>query len=69
MNKQTLAVRMKDKGFDSNLTNRLLYVLEQCEAGIYTTVSLEEEKQTILMEAKEMLNSISPLPDPINPSL
>lgn len=69
MNKQTLIVKMKDKGFDSSLTNRLLYVLEQCEAGIYTTVTLEEEKQTILTEAKEMLNSISRLRDPINPSL
>lgn len=63
MNKQSLAVKMKEKGFDRSLTERLQHVLGQCEAGVFTTASLEEEKQTILNEAKEILKSISSSPE------
>ena len=61
MNKQALAAKMNVTGFDSNVTDRLFRVLQQCEAGMFTNASLEEDKQSILSETKELLGAIHPL--------
>ena len=61
INKQVLAAKMNLAGCSSNITERLFLVLEQCEAGIFTTACLEEDKQNILSETKELLEEIQPL--------
>ena len=57
LNKRSLVVKA---GISSDTTERLFHVLEQCEAGMFTNVSLEQDKQSILSETKEVLEIIQP---------
>ena len=60
LNKRSLVVKMNTAGISSDTTERLFHVLEQCEAGMFTNVSLEQDKQSILSETKEVLEIIQP---------
>ena len=60
LNKRSLVVKMNTAGISSDTTERLIHVLEQCEAGMFTNVSLEQDKQSILSETKEVLEIIQP---------
>ena len=59
-NKQALAVKMNTAGIGSEIINRLFQVLEQCEAGMFTTANLEQDKQGLLTETKKILETIYP---------
>jgi hypothetical protein len=60
MNKQMLVAKMNVAGIDSNITGRLFNVLEQCEGGMFTNASLEQDKQSVLSETKKILEVIHP---------
>lgn len=61
MNKQSLAVKMKQAGLDDPATEKLFKVLEECETGMFTNANLRNDRQHILSEAKEVLEKINSL--------
>ncbi|HEV7781586.1 MAG TPA: BatD family protein [Chitinophagaceae bacterium] len=59
MSKQLLIVKMNDAGIAADITRQLSGVLEQCEAGMFTTASLEHDKQELVSLVKQLLDTIS----------
>lgn len=58
MNKQLVNEKMRIAGIDNETANQLLSVLSQCEAGIFTTAVLDEDKDTLLESAKQVMEKI-----------
>jgi BatD DUF11 like domain len=61
MSKQVLAAKMKEAAISSDIAENLFQVLEQCEAGMFTTASLSDDKKSILLQTKEVLEKMNPL--------
>ncbi len=58
LNKRSLVVIMNTAGISNDITEQLFQVLEQCETGMFTNASLEQDKQIILSETKKLLEAI-----------
>ena len=59
MSKQILSARMSEVHINGNIIERLFKIIEQCETGMFTNASLTDDKKSILVQAKEVLESIS----------
>jgi BatD DUF11 like domain len=59
MNKQWAQLAMQDAGIDAVTIQQLLDMLMQCEAGIFTNARLEDDKQALWQQSKEMLEKIA----------
>ncbi len=60
MSKQVLVAKMNEASISRDITENLFQVLEQCEAGMFTTANLSDDKQSILLQAKEVLEKMNP---------
>jgi hypothetical protein len=58
MSKQALALKMKNAGIDPVKTEQLLQVLDECEAGMFTTALLEHDKTALLSTVNELVSAI-----------
>lgn len=58
MNKQFAAGKMKLAGVDDELSIRFFAMLSQCEQGLYTGAALEEEKEALVKQAKEIMRKM-----------
>lgn len=55
MNKQELAVKMNTAGLDDITKTAVMNILTYCEAGLYTTADLQEDKAMLLGSAVAVL--------------
>ena len=72
MNKLTIAVKLRQAGNDEVSINELLQALNQCEAGMFTNVVFEEDREALLVKVRNDISqnqSINPYPISINPNL
>ncbi len=58
MSKQTLIQKMKAAGVGQDTIKQVFDILEQCEAGMFTTASLEHDKESLVSFAKQLLGTI-----------
>ena len=58
MSKQALAHKMASAGIDHDSIKQLFDVLRECEAGMFTTASLEHDKEALVAFAKQLLDRI-----------
>jgi BatD DUF11 like domain len=58
MNKQLLKEKMRVAGVDVETSNQLFQLLSNCEAEIFAGVSLSQDKELVLQQAKEILQQI-----------
>lgn len=58
LGKQELAGKMKAVGISEVLINSLLWVLEHCEKGRYTNVSLGEDREELLEGTRSLIGEI-----------
>ncbi len=58
MSKQSLAVKMSEAGIGTDMSRQLFEVLDQCEAGMFTTANLEHDKQDLFSFVKQLLSTI-----------
>ena len=49
---------MKEAGIDSNVSGNLFQLLEDCETGMFTNASLLHDKQSMLVETKDILEKV-----------
>jgi hypothetical protein len=59
INKKTLFSKLKRKGIDEAVVSGLQKILTECEAGMFTTAALDTNKDDMLKEVKEILESIN----------
>lgn len=59
MSKQVLADKMKESDIESSITEKLFLVLKRCETGMFTAASLQDDKHSMLLQAKEILEKIN----------
>ena len=58
MNKQALATKMRVAGNGEDHINRLFELLAYCEAGMFTNIILEIDREVFLQELKVELDSL-----------
>lgn len=58
MNKQLLEGKMIASGVGVETSNRLFQLLSNCEAEIFTGISLSQDKELVLQQAKDILQEI-----------
>jgi hypothetical protein len=56
--KEGLSYQMKAKGISENLSEQLQSILVQCERGIFTNASLENDKEKLVEETREVFEAI-----------
>lgn len=56
--KENLFARMKESGLDQLLIEKTAAVLQQCETGMYTNVSITEDRQLLFDNTKRLLEQI-----------
>lgn len=61
MNKQQLAAKMNGAGADTELSENLFQILEECEARMFTNASLLHNRQSMLATTKQILENIRPI--------
>jgi BatD DUF11 like domain len=61
MNKENLVVRLQQKNIPENLINKLRAILTECETGMFINASLVTDKNGLLQQTKDILESIDPL--------
>ncbi|MEI2740612.1 MAG: BatD family protein [Chitinophagaceae bacterium] len=61
MNKQQLAAKMNGAGADTELSENLFQILEECEARMFTNASLLYNRQSMLATTKQILENIRPI--------
>jgi hypothetical protein len=59
MSKVIVNEKMNAAGVPVATKEQLLEILSKCEAGMFTSVNLEEDKAALLQQAKEILESIA----------
>jgi uncharacterized integral membrane protein len=59
MNKENLLAKIKAGSADTVIAVKIQNILEQCEEGIFTGASLGTDKNNLLMETKEVLETFS----------
>ncbi len=57
VNKSQLINQAQQKGIPEDITDKLERIFSECEAGQFTNASLEEERQSLLMIAKEIITT------------
>lgn len=58
MNKETLAVKLEEAGIESDISGKLLLLLKECEAAMFTTASLINDRHSMLSETKKVFEDI-----------
>jgi len=58
MNKKLLVEKMDQAQLPPGLANRLLRILEECEAGMYTGARLLHDRKSMLDDIKEVFGKI-----------
>ena len=58
MKKQTLVDKMREVNSKKSVADNLMQVLEQCETGMFTNASLSDDRNRLLMQAKEVMENI-----------
>jgi hypothetical protein len=58
LNKQELAEKINSRLNERDSSVTLLSILSTCEAGIYTSASLDEDRESLLQETGELLKKI-----------
>ncbi|HEV8285401.1 MAG TPA: BatD family protein [Chitinophagaceae bacterium] len=58
MNKNVLQTVLITKGIESNLVERLIDIIRQCEAGIYTKAEINLDKMKLFQNAQQILTTI-----------
>ena len=58
INKENLFARMKESGLDRSLVDETATLLQQCETGMFTNVSITEDRQLIFNNTKRLLGEI-----------
>lgn len=61
ISKQVLASKMQEAGIKDETTENLFQLLGECETGMFTNASLSHDKQSMLSEAKNLLEKINAL--------
>ncbi len=68
MKKQTLADKMREANIKKSVADSLLQVLEQCETGMFTNTNLSDDRNSLLLQVKEVLENMH-FPESQNASL
>ena len=68
MKKQILADKMREANIKMSVADSLLQVLEQCETGMFTTTNLSGDRNSLLLQVKEVMENIN-FPENQNASL
>lgn len=55
LNKAALYSKLAEKEISPEMTNTINYLLTECEANLYTTASLESNKEQLLADARKVL--------------
>lgn len=55
LNKAALYSKLAEKQISPEMTNTINYLLTECEANLYTTASLESNKEQLLADARKVL--------------
>ncbi|HRG80932.1 MAG TPA: BatD family protein [Chitinophagaceae bacterium] len=58
LNKQELAQNINNRLHETDSSVKLLSILSTCEAGIYTSASLEEDRESLMQETGDLLKKI-----------
>lgn len=58
MNKENLFARMKESGLDRSLIDETATLLQQCETGMFTNVSITEDRELFFKNTKRLLGEI-----------
>ena len=58
MNKTAITSIFTGKGIEPALADELIKILHQCEAGVYTTASIQTDKTELLNRAKKLLEEM-----------
>ena len=58
MNKENLFARMKESGLDRSLKDETATLLQQCETGMFTNVSITEDRELFFKNTKRLLGEI-----------
>jgi hypothetical protein len=61
LNKQELAEKINNRLNEGDSSVKLLSILSICEAGIYTSASLDDDRDVLLQETGEILKKIGVL--------
>jgi len=58
MNKISITNIFTGKGVEPALADELVKILHQCEAGVYTTATIDTDKTALLNRAKKLLQEM-----------
>ena len=58
MNKQALGEKLRVAGNEERYINRLFALLAYCEAGMFTNITLEIDREVLLQELKDILDNL-----------
>lgn len=58
LNKAALYSKLAEKEISPEMTNTINHILAECEANLYTTASLESNKEQLLADARKVLASL-----------
>jgi hypothetical protein len=60
MNKEILFSKLKQEGVESEIISNLEKILTNCESGMFTAAVPGIDKNVLLLETKNVLDSIKP---------
>lgn len=59
MSKDKIVARMNENGITNNVTEELQLILQQCETGIFTNITMSDDKAAVLIKTKTLLEKIN----------